>query len=77
MGAGSSGPLGVGPGEDWEAVDGSSDSIEKVSQAMSSHLQDRAAWTVAGTVGWIFLTALKVNMDSALRDAAQVCKLLR
>ena len=22
-----------------------------------------------GTVGWIFLTALKANMDSALRDA--------
>lgn len=65
------------PVEDWEAVDGSPDSIEKASQAVTSHLQDGAAWTVAGTMGWIFLTALKVNMDSALRDAAQVCKLLR
>ena len=42
VGAGSCGPLGVGPGEDWKAVAGSLDSIEKVSQAVSSHLQDGA-----------------------------------
>lgn len=39
----------------------------------SSHLPNRAAQTAAGTVGWIFLTALKVNMNNALCDAALVC----
>lgn len=65
------------PVEDWEAVDGSPDSIENVSQAVSSHLQDGVAWTAAGPVGWIFLTALQVNMDSVLCHATQVCKFLR
>ena len=57
--------------EDWEAVGGSPDNIEKAWQVVSSRLPDK----VAGTVGWIFLTALKVNMDSALCDATQVCQL--
>ena len=39
----------------------------------SSHLPNRAAQTAAGTVGLIFLTALKVNMNNALCDAALVC----
>ena len=61
------------PVEDWETVDWSQDSIEKVLEAVSSPLPNKAALTAAGTVGWIFLTALKVNMDHALRDAVQVC----
>ena len=44
---------------------------------MSSHLLNKAAWTAAGNVGWIFLTALKVNMDSALQDATLVCNAQR
>ena len=39
---------------------------------MSSHLLDKMAQTSAGTVSWIFLTTLKVNMDSVLRDAVLV-----
>ena len=60
------------PVEDWEVVDRSLDSTEKALQAVNSHLLDRAAWTAAGTVVWVFLTALKVNMNSALHDAMQV-----
>ena len=39
--------------EDWEAVDCSPDSAEKALKAVSSHLPKEAAWTAAGTVGWI------------------------
>jgi hypothetical protein len=39
----------------------------------SSCLPNRAAQTAAGNVGWIFLTALKVNMNNALYDALLVC----
>lgn len=39
--------------EDWEVVDSSLDSIEKVLQAVSSHLPNKAAQTAAGSVGWI------------------------
>ena len=39
---------------------------------VSSHLPNKAAWTATGTVGWISLTALKVNMDLALCDATLV-----
>ena len=35
---------------------------------VSSHLPNKVARTATGTVGWIFLTALKVNMDLALCD---------
>ena len=38
---------------------------------------NKAACTAAGNVGWIFLTALKVNMDSALQDATLVCNAQR
>ena len=41
------------PVEDWEAVDSSPDSAEKALKAVSSHLPMEAAWTAAGTVGWI------------------------
>ena len=41
--------------EDWAVVDWPPDSLEKVSQAVSSHLLDKAAGTAAGTTGWIFL----------------------
>ena len=44
---------------------------------MSSPLLDKAALTIAGTMGWIFLTALKVSMDHALCDAVQVCNVQR
>ena len=33
--------------------------------------------TAVGTVGWVFLTALKVNMDSILHDAVPVCNVQR
>ena len=56
------------PVEDWEAVDGSLDSFEKALQAVSSRLQNKAAQTAAGSVGWIFLTALKANADRTLCD---------
>ena len=48
--------------DDWEAVDWSPDGLEKALQAVSSHLLDKAAGTAAGTMGWVFLIALKVNM---------------
>ena len=38
---------------------------------------DKEMWTASGTLGWIFLTALKVNMDSAFHDAVQVPELQR
>ena len=53
------------PAADWEAVDGSLDNIEKALQAVSSSLPDKVARIATGTMGWIFLIALKVNMDSA------------
>ena len=56
--------------EDWEAVDWSPHSLEKALQVVNSHLLDRAALTATGTMGWTFLIALKVNMDSDLHDAA-------
>ena len=52
-------------------------SIEKALSAVSSHLLDKAACTVNDTTGWILLATLKVNMQSALHDALQVCKLKR
>ena len=46
-------------------MDGSLDSIEKALQAVSSSLPNKAARIATGTMGWIFLIALKANMDSA------------
>ena len=60
------------PGEDWEEVGGSLDSTGKAFQVVSSHLLNKAAWTAAGTIVWVFLTALKVNMNRALHNAMQV-----
>ena len=60
------------PVEDWEAVDGSPDSVEKVLQAVRSHLLNKVAGTATGSVEWIFLTPLKANMNSAVCDAAPV-----
>ena len=51
------------PVEDWEAVDGSPDSTGKLLQAVRSHSLSKVAGTAAGTVGRIFLTPLKANMD--------------
>ena len=59
--------------EDWEVVDGLLASTEKALQAVSSLLLHR----LPGTVGWIFLTALKANMDSALSDAVLGCSAQR
>ena len=59
------------PVEDWEVVKRSPDNLEKVLQVMSSHLLDKTVSTAAGTVAWIFLTALKAKMDCALHDAVQ------
>ena len=61
----------------WAAENGSPYSTEKVLQVVSSHLLDKAACTVTDTMGWILLVALKVNMESVLHDALQVCKLKR
>ena len=63
--------------EDWEVVDRSLDSTEKALQVVSSHLPDKVAWIAAGTVGWIFLPALKANMDSALCIALLICNVQR
>ena len=65
------------PGEDWEEVGGSLDSTGKAFQVVSSHLLNKVAQTAAGTMGWIFLTALKANMDSALHDATPACNVQR
>ena len=53
-------------------MDISPDSIEKALQMVSYHLPNKASWTSAGTVGWIFLTALRANLDSAPCSAALV-----
>ena len=63
--------------EDREEAGRSLDSLEKVLQTASSHLPDKVARSASGTMGWIFLTALKANMDSACRQAVQVSKLQR
>ena len=55
--------------EDWEAVDRSLDNTEKALEVVSCHFPNKAAWTTADTVGWIFLTALKENMNGALHNA--------
>ena len=60
------------PVEDWEAVDRSLDSPEKSLEAVSSHFLNKGAGIAAGTVGWIFLTALKMNIDSVLHDTMLV-----
>ena len=60
------------PVEDWEVVDGSLNAIEKALQVVSSHSPNKATWTATGPVGWISLTALKVNMDSTLCDSMPV-----
>ena len=60
------------PVEDWEVVDSSLDSIVKMLDVVSSCLPNKVVQIAAGTMGWIFLTALKANMDSALCDATSV-----
>ena len=59
--------------EDWEAVDRLLDSNEKLLQVESSCLPNKVAWTAAGILGWIFLTALKLNTDNVLHDAGELC----
>ena len=56
--------------ENWEVVDGSPESIDKALQAVSSLLLNKVSWAAAGTVAWILLSALKMNTDSTLQDAA-------
>ena len=51
-------------------VDGSPESIDKALQAVSSLLLNKVSWAAAGTVAWILLSALKMNTDSTLQDAA-------
>ena len=63
--------------EDWEAVDRLPASTEKALQAVNSCLLNKAACTAAGPTGWIFLTALKGNMDHALCNAAPVHRMQR
>ena len=59
------------PVKHWEVVDGPN-SFEKALQVTSSHSPNKAAETAAGTMRWIFLTALKVIMDGTLCDATPV-----
>lgn len=42
------------------------------SEAVSSHLLNKATQTAPGMMGWIFLTALKANIDQTLCNAALV-----
>ena len=65
------------PVESWEVVKRSPDSLEKVLQVVSSRLLDKTVSMAAGTMGWIFLTALKAKTDCALHDAVQVRELHR
>ena len=62
--------------EDWEVAGSSPDSIEKALQVVSSRLSDKVAWTAAGTMGWIFLTALKANwiVPSVMPRKCASCK---
>ena len=46
------------------------DSTDEALQAVSSHLLNKVSWTAAGTVAWILLSALTMNTDSTLQDAA-------
>ena len=58
-------------------MDISLDSIEKALQMVSYHLPNKASWTSAGIVEWIFLTALGANLDSAPCGAPLVCNVQR
>ena len=44
---------------------------------VSSHLLDKVTRTATSTVGWIFLTAPKVNVDSALGGGKPGCHVQR
>lgn len=70
-------PLGVGPRgtHQWEVGDGSLGSLDKALQGVSSHLPDKVAHTATVTVRRISLTSLEANMDGAICNATQVCKL--
>lgn len=61
--------------EDWESMNGSMVSLEKVFQVVSYCLPNKVAHTPVGIMGWIFLTGLKANMDNTLHDSGQVHKL--
>ena len=58
-------------------VDGPPENTERALQAVGSHLLNNVARTAAGTMGWIFPTALMANVDSALCDAKPVCHVQR
>ena len=58
-------------------VDGPPENTERALQAVGSHLLNKVARTAAGTMGWIFPTALMANVDSALCDAKPVCHVQR
>lgn len=61
--------------EDWESMNGSMVSLEKVFQVVSYCLPNKVARIPVGIMGWIFLTHLKANMDNTLHDSVQVYKL--
>ena len=46
--------------------------IKNALQAVSSLLLNKATQTATGTVGWIFLAALKANIDQTLCNAVLV-----
>ena len=62
-------PLSVGSSG---RLGGGQESLEKMLRVVSSHLLNKAAGTATGMVGWVFLIALKTNMDGTLRDAVPV-----
>ncbi|KAF6284459.1 hypothetical protein mRhiFer1_009222 [Rhinolophus ferrumequinum] len=59
------------PGEGWEDVDGSWASVERALQVLAEQLLEEAKATTS-CVGWMFLTALSLNMENALNEIAQV-----
>ena len=67
--------LASAPVEDWEAVNGLQ--ALQALQAESSCLLNKVSWTAADTVGWIFLTILKANMDRTIGNAAPVLNVQR
>ena len=57
------------PAEGRESVDGTSVSIEMALHSLREQVPEKAQPAV-GQAGWLFLTALCCNMESALWDAA-------
>ena len=62
------------PAEGWESVDGIPVSIKTALCSLGEQVPEKAQPTM-GRAGWLFLTALHCNMDSAMWDAARIQEL--